>query len=116
MYWPITTARRLHLSPSGLHTEQKVEIISSEDSRREESGPEQRIKQIERSLRGHLWATLTADTISIWSVRPAQILTALVRTPKSVEEYGSNVSLRWRTDGRGVVIEVSFMLVSTCRF
>lgn len=146
MYWPTTTARRLHLSPAGLHgdhitarTEDVVEVqaigapldADADNKRAEVRGDEaaagpstprltsnnassapssplsERIVHVARSRHGHLWAALTADTLSIWSVRPAQTLAALVRTPKSIVEYGANVRLHWNTNGRGIVVETS---------
>lgn len=116
MYWPTTTARRLHLSPSGLHpgtaqggTEGGAKGIAPDNHR---------ILHIARSYDGGLWASLTADTLSVWGIRPSQVLASLVRTPRSLHDYGANTRLHWNADGLGVVVETdqSYLLLYSLRF
>ncbi|EPQ26600.1 uncharacterized protein PFL1_05921 [Pseudozyma flocculosa PF-1] len=60
-----------------------------------------------------MWATLNAHTISIWQTRPSQVVAALTRTARSLEEYGSNTRIEWRPDGRALLVETdkSFLLL-----
>lgn len=112
MYWPITTARRLHLSPSGLD---KTRI---EDSAADEGADEERIVHFGRSRNGHLWAAVSAKTLSVWNTRPSQAIAALVRTRRSLKEYGNNTRVSWNEDGLGIVVETdqSYLLLYTLVF
>lgn len=103
MYWPTTTAKRLHLSPSGLNSEQDANA---------------HIIHAAESYDADLWATLTASTLTIWSYRPSQVVAALVRTPKSIEEYGANTRIRWKPDGLGIFVETdqSYLLLYSVKF
>lgn len=105
MYWPTTTARRLHLSPSGLASGEEFD-----------SNPN--IVHAAESYDADLWATLTASTLTIWSYRPSQVVAALVRTSKSIEEYGANVRLRWKPNGLGIFVETdqSYLLLYSIKF
>lgn len=105
MYWPTTTAKRLHLSPSGLGSEQEHDANAN-------------IIHAAESYDANLWATLTASTLTIWSYRPSQVVAALVRTQKSIEEYGANVRIRWKPDGLGIFVETdqSYLLLYAVKF
>lgn len=113
MYWPTTTARRLHLSPAGLH--QSAGSSSGEGS---DAPRVQRIVDMARTRNGHLWAAISDDTLSIWSSRPTQVIAALVRTPHSLREYGDNTQAQWTEDGMGLVIETdqSYLLLYTIAY
>lgn len=110
MYWPTTTARRLNLSPAGLH--QSSSSSSGEGSDRLRP---QKIIDMARSRNGHLWAAISDDTLSIWNSRPTQVIAALVRTSHSLNEYGNNTQVQWTEDGLGLVIETdeSYLLLYT---
>ncbi len=69
---------------------------------------------IARSRSGTHYATLSAHTLAVWSVRPTQALAALRRTRRSVLEYGENRRVHWKADGSGLVIEVSHPGLHEC--
>ena len=167
MYWPVTSARRLHLSPSGLHKRPpghqedaiaakaladaagpptagivggsetsdskhgfhlgfgKKKSSGAEAGDESEPGPssstsqsfaqngqdeedeEEELVDVARSKNGAYWASLSRHTIAVWSTRPSQVIAAVVRTRKSVEEYGGNKAVHWQMNGLGLVVEVS---------
>jgi hypothetical protein len=113
MYWPTTTARRLHLSPAGLH-----QSSGSSNGESSEDPRSQKLVDMGRSRNGHLWAAISADTLSIWNSRPTQVIAALVRTSHSLHEYGDNIKVQWTEDGMGLVIETdqSYLLLYTIVF
>ena len=66
-----------------------------------------------RSRNGQMWATLSSHTIAVWSTRPAQVVAALTRTKRSIDEYGANQRIEWRPDGRALLVQTdkSFLLL-----
>lgn len=86
MYWPTGSARRLSVESLGfadIHTE-AVHISCARD--------------------GLLWLVLTRSALLIWRTRPAELVTAMVRTARSIHEYGANVGALWRHDSGAVVV------------
>ncbi|KAJ1028728.1 hypothetical protein NDA16_001894 [Ustilago loliicola] len=120
MYWPTACAERIHLSPSGLDRpatllrfdKDAAQQLPSPQSGHSESADEQ-IIQLARSRNGMVWATLSTTTISIWSWRPAQVVAALVRTPQSITDYGNNIRIEWRPDGKALLVQtdLNFLLL-----
>ncbi|PWN53330.1 RIC1-domain-containing protein [Violaceomyces palustris] len=119
MYWPTASAKRLHLSPSGLDrppfqpTPSNATPSSSPQPKVERQQASDEIFQISRSRSGLLWASLSGHTLTVWSTRPSQSLAAIVRTQRSLEEYGFNSKVEWRPDGRALMIEASISSTST---
>ena len=120
MYWPTACAERIHLSPSGLDRPAHFLRFDKDAAQQlpspqvgSQDGADEHIIQLARSRSGMMWAALSATTISIWSSRPAQVVAALVRTPQSITDYGSNNRIEWRPDGRALVVqtESSFLLL-----
>ncbi|KAN0063340.1 WD40 repeat protein [Thecaphora frezii] len=132
MYWPTSSAKRLHLSPSGLDRSSAIadpgpshHVAGDGDYLPHASGSrspppavgasphDEHLVQLARSRNGQMWAALHPRTISIWQTRPAQAVAALTRTAKSVQEYGKNVRIEWRPDGRALLVETdkSFLLL-----
>ncbi|PWZ00713.1 RIC1-domain-containing protein [Testicularia cyperi] len=122
MYWPTASAKRLHLSPSGLdrpsnffHFEKDAaeQITESEADTSTSGDGDDELLQLARSRNGLLWAALSPTTLSIWSSRPAQVVAALARTPQSLHDYGNNRRVEWRPDGRALLVETdrSFLLL-----
>ncbi|KAJ9478363.1 RIC1 domain-containing protein [Pseudozyma hubeiensis] len=122
MYWPTACAERIHLSPSGLHrpttflrfdkdAAQQLPSANTEAGRHDDA--EDQIIQIARSRNGMMWAALSTSTISIWSSRPAQVVAALVRTPQSIADYGNNIRIEWRPDGKALLVQTdsNFLLL-----
>jgi len=61
----------------------------------------------------HVFAVISPDVLSIWSVRPAAPITSLKRSEKSLTSYGKNVGVHFRPDGSLVVLHtsLSFLLL-----
>ena len=55
----------------------------------------------------HIFAVLSADVLSVWSVRPAAPLASLTRSERSLTSYGKNVGVHFRPDGSLVVLHTS---------
>ena len=53
---------------------------------------------------GLLWLVLTRSALLIWRARPAELVTAMVRTARSLHEYGANVCALWRHDSGALVV------------
>lgn len=97
MYWPTGSARRLCVEPVGLvdaHNE-AIHLACARD--------------------GLLWLVLTRTALLIWRVRPAELVTAIVRTQRSMHEYGANVRAVWKHDASAVVVQVCDVDARFCR-
>ena len=53
---------------------------------------------------GLLWLVLTRSALLIWRAKPAELVTAMVRTARSIHEYGANVCALWRHDSGALVV------------
>ncbi|KAK0524719.1 WD40 repeat protein [Tilletia horrida] len=93
MYWPTSAARALTLAGAG--------------------SPPHPVIAIARSRTGAYWASLTAASLTIWSTRPCQVVAAVHRTQRSIDEYGANTALSFKPDGSAIIIETdaSFALL-----
>lgn len=100
MYWPTGSARRLHLTPSGCPPS------SSSSSSSLDTENEHQIGHLSRTRSGTYWGSVTASTLYVWSARPAQVIAALTRTKRSLQEYGANTKVWWRPDGANLAVEV----------
>ena len=56
---------------------------------------------------GHLYATITATSITIWQTKPTVILAVVVRSEPSLSSYGRNVSLLLRPDSAILVVQTT---------
>ncbi|KAG9234112.1 RIC1-domain-containing protein [Amylocarpus encephaloides] len=59
------------------------------------------------SRTGHLFAVITATSLTIWQTKPTAILAVVVRSSKSLSTYGSNVSLLVRPDSAIFVVQTT---------
>ncbi|KAF4636940.1 hypothetical protein G7Y89_g1140 [Cudoniella acicularis] len=59
------------------------------------------------SRTGHLFAVITATSLTIWQTKPTAILAVVVRSSKSLNTYGSNVSLLVRPDSAIFVVQTT---------
>ncbi|KAJ5587780.1 uncharacterized protein N7459_003545 [Penicillium hispanicum] len=57
------------------------------------------------SRSGHIFATITESSISLWQTRPTAVVAALVRSPYSLKTYGSNVALLMHPDSTILVVQ-----------
>lgn len=87
MYWPTGSARRLCVEPAGLpdvHND-AVHMASTRD--------------------GMLWFVLTRTALLLWRARPIEIVASVIRTQRSLHEYGANVHAVWSPDASGIAIQ-----------
>ncbi|KAB5580807.1 RIC1-domain-containing protein [Coniochaeta sp. 2T2.1] len=56
---------------------------------------------------GHLFATITATSMTIWQTKPTVVLAVVVRSKTSLESYGTNVDLLLRPDSAIFVVHTS---------
>ncbi|ODN94637.1 hypothetical protein L198_04776 [Cryptococcus wingfieldii CBS 7118] len=82
MYWPTATTR-LVSTPIPLHSP---------------------LSHAEPNRKGNFFATLTADSLAVWDVRPTVMQAAVVRSKSSINRFGSNSDVFWTHDGRGLII------------
>ncbi|KAJ2905364.1 hypothetical protein MKZ38_005663 [Zalerion maritima] len=59
------------------------------------------------SRSGHLFATITKTSITIWQTKPTVILAVVVRSETSLSTYGTNVSLMLRPDSAILVVQTT---------
>ncbi|KAI9847884.1 MAG: hypothetical protein M1838_000692, partial [Thelocarpon superellum] len=59
------------------------------------------------SRSGHLFATITASSLTIWQTRPRAVLATVVRSSLSLATYGPNVALLLRPDSAIFVVQAS---------
>lgn len=90
MYWPHGISRKVHLSPTGLN--------NSSSSSGEE------ILSTSRTRTASHFLTLTRSTLGIFSVKPIQSIAGLVRTKRSLEEYGSNQTADFNPEADVIII------------
>ncbi|GAD96633.1 conserved hypothetical protein [Paecilomyces variotii No. 5] len=57
------------------------------------------------SRSGHLFATMTETSISVWQTRPTAVVAAVARSPLSLKTYGSNVALMLHPDSTILVVQ-----------
>ncbi|CAK7564050.1 MAG: WD40 repeat protein [Sporothrix epigloea] len=56
------------------------------------------------SRQNHLFATVTATSMTIWQAKPTVMLAVVVRSDKSLTSYGENVDLLFRPDTMIIVV------------
>ncbi|KAI0484774.1 RIC1-domain-containing protein [Xylariaceae sp. FL0804] len=59
------------------------------------------------SRTGHLFAVITASTMTIWQTKPTVIQAIVVRSEASIESYGTNVALLLRPDSVIFIVQTS---------
>ncbi|KAL1853008.1 WD40 repeat protein [Paecilomyces lecythidis] len=57
------------------------------------------------SRTGHLFATMTETSISVWQTRPTAVVAAVARSPLSLKTYGPNVALMLHPDSTILVAQ-----------
>ncbi|KAI1121586.1 DUF1339 domain protein [Nemania abortiva] len=65
------------------------------------------IVSLKVSRTGHLFAVVTASTLTIWQTKPTVILAIVVRSESSMRAYGSSVDLLIRPDSAIFVLQTS---------
>ncbi|KAL2756150.1 hypothetical protein ACRALDRAFT_1042777 [Sodiomyces alcalophilus JCM 7366] len=59
------------------------------------------------SRSGHLFAVITATSMTIWQSKPTAVLAVVVRSESSLETYGENVDLLLRPDSAILVVHTA---------
>ncbi|KAH6657471.1 RIC1-domain-containing protein [Truncatella angustata] len=59
------------------------------------------------SRTGHLFATITSTTMTVWQTKPTVVLVVVVRSKASIRSYGTNVALLLRPDSAIFVVQTS---------
>ncbi|OTB19564.1 hypothetical protein K445DRAFT_313332 [Daldinia sp. EC12] len=65
------------------------------------------------SRTGHLFAVITATTMTIWQTKPTVIQAIVVRSEASIKSYGTNVALLLRPDSVIFVVQTSLGFLIT---
>ncbi|PBP26906.1 hypothetical protein BUE80_DR002197 [Diplocarpon rosae] len=60
------------------------------------------------SRTGHFFAVITSTSLTIWQAKPTAITALVVRSRKSLDTYGPNVSLLVRPDSAIFVVQTSY--------
>ncbi|KAF2266827.1 RIC1-domain-containing protein [Lojkania enalia] len=61
--------------------------------------------QVTRS--GHMFATITRSTLTIWQTKPTAILASVLRSDHSLRAYGPNISILLRPDSQIFVVQTA---------
>ncbi|KAI0136289.1 RIC1-domain-containing protein [Xylariales sp. AK1849] len=59
------------------------------------------------SRTGHMFAVITATTMTIWQTKPTVVLAVVVRSEASLRSYGTNIALLLRPDSAIFVVQTS---------
>lgn len=65
------------------------------------------------SRTGHLFATITATTLTIWQTKPTAILAVVIRSTTSLKRFGTNTSLLVRPDSAIFVVQTTLGFLVT---
>ncbi|KAL2914270.1 WD40 repeat protein [Polyrhizophydium stewartii] len=59
---------------------------------------------VRKCPRAPLFASITFNTVSLWSIRPDVLLSKVTRAPETIKEDGENVDVVWQPDGSQLVV------------
>ncbi|KAI8927288.1 RIC1-domain-containing protein [Entophlyctis helioformis] len=62
------------------------------------------ILAIRKCPHAQLFASITYNTVHLWSIRPDVLLSKVVRTQETLDEDGENADLIWKPDGTQLVV------------
>ncbi|CEH17800.1 WD40 repeat protein [Ceraceosorus bombacis] len=110
MYWPTATAHRLHLSPS-IPTSAPHQASSSSSSSSSSSPSSSHLIALVPSPSHRRFISSDANTIHLWTTRPAHCIAAFVRTQRSLDQYGHNADVVWRDEGAFAVLTTTSHLL-----
>ncbi|KAI1492334.1 RIC1-domain-containing protein [Biscogniauxia mediterranea] len=112
---PITPGLKTPLTPAINSVEHDVYHDGNpQDSRQQLAGSErvsipagEPIISLKVSRTGHLFAVITASSMTIWQTKPTVIQAVVVRSEASIKSYGTNVALLLRPDSVIFVVQTS---------
>ncbi|KAF2182184.1 RIC1-domain-containing protein [Zopfia rhizophila CBS 207.26] len=62
---------------------------------------------------GHMFATITRSTLTIWQTKPTAILASVLRSDQSLKAYGPNINILLRPDSQIFVVQTSLGFLIT---
>ncbi|KAI0595004.1 RIC1-domain-containing protein [Biscogniauxia sp. FL1348] len=112
---PITPGLRTPLTPAINSVEHDVyHDRNPQGSQQQLAGSErvsiptgEPIVSLKVSRTGHLFAVITASSMTIWQTKPTVIQAVVVRSEASIKSYGTNVALLLRPDSVIFVVQTS---------
>ncbi|KAF2866777.1 RIC1-domain-containing protein [Massariosphaeria phaeospora] len=67
--------------------------------------------QVTRS--GHMFATITRTTLTIWQTKPTAVLASVLRSNQSLKTYGPNINILLRPDSQIFVVQTALGFLIT---
>ncbi|PKC14198.1 RIC1-domain-containing protein [Rhizophagus irregularis] len=109
MYWASGIAKALVVIPPDYNEFNPAEEPSSSGETIDLKNTDalNTIIRLRRNKTGNLFVTLTKNSLQLWSVRPTAMISQVIRTSKSVEEYGDNCDVFWKPDGTLILVQTS---------
>ncbi|KAL8869054.1 MAG: hypothetical protein Q9174_004558 [Haloplaca sp. 1 TL-2023] len=101
MYWPMG-APQVYAANRKRRKEPEFEDEEHGEAEVEENPP---ILGLRTSRSGHLIATITATTMTIWQASPTVVLAVACRSASSLQSYGPNVAVLLRPDASIAVVQ-----------
>ncbi|KAI9738573.1 MAG: hypothetical protein M1834_008077 [Cirrosporium novae-zelandiae] len=112
MYWPYGVPRIYapsNIPKQGLELESVIEGAATEVNSNV-SPPvhdDGTIVGLRASRSGHVFATITKTSLTVWQSRPTAVLASYSRSPESLEKYGTNISLLLKPDCSIIAVQTS---------
>ncbi|ORY11884.1 RIC1-domain-containing protein [Clohesyomyces aquaticus] len=128
-YWPIcspsvfaatkrTLPERLQPSDDGTHPSQEPrpgaqhgEAIEGDETSEDDISGD--IIGIKVTRSGHMFATITRSTLTIWQTKPTAVLACVLRSDHSLQTYGPNVNILLRPDSQIFVVQTKLGFLIT---
>ncbi|KAL9594434.1 MAG: hypothetical protein Q9179_005398 [Wetmoreana sp. 5 TL-2023] len=104
MYWPMGAPQIYSANRKRRKDHGGYENGEQEEAEDEMSGT---ILGLRTSRSGHLIATITATTLTIWQASPIVVLAVASRSKSSIRSYGPNVAVFLRPDASIAVVQTS---------
>ncbi|KAL8779431.1 MAG: hypothetical protein Q9213_006949 [Squamulea squamosa] len=104
MYWPVGAARIYSANPTRQKDPKDHDFQRGKESGQDDPGS---VLDLRTSRSGHLIATITAVTMTIWQASPIVVLATTSRSVSSIRDYGPNVAVLLRPDASIAVVQTS---------
>ncbi|KAF2471953.1 RIC1-domain-containing protein [Lindgomyces ingoldianus] len=121
-YWPIcspsvfaatkqTRPGSPQTSDDGVQPDQEPHGGESDETSEDDVSGEMIGIKVTRS--GHMFATITRSTLTIWQTKPTAVLASVLRSDQSLKTYGPNVNILLRPDSQIFVVQTSLGFLIT---
>ncbi|EXJ68127.1 uncharacterized protein A1O5_08742 [Cladophialophora psammophila CBS 110553] len=116
MYWPCSVPQIfayhgpgtvIACSPEEAETSHEERSNAEKEENHSTGDGSNGIVDLQAARHDHLFATITAFRLDLWSTRPLVVLASLSRSPKSLETYGKNLGVAFKPDGTTLVIRTA---------